>query len=119
MNATNIKKELEKIHISEYLPFIKIHMGEWISYPINRNSNLPDIYVYFKDGKVTLGYNYLDENIQDYQSAEQDSIAGMIEELAIIKTKLKDIIVNIKNDDLNKKEQQKKEETSEEDTSLE
>ena len=49
MNETNIKRELEKVHISEYLPFRKIHQGEWMSFPINRNANLPDIYIHFDD----------------------------------------------------------------------
>ena len=104
MNAINIKRQLEKIHIQEYLPFRKIHAGSWMSFPINRNSKLPDIYVNFNDGKVQAGYNYIDNNEIDYHSPEQESISGLIEELAIIKKMIGEIVINIKNDDLTERE---------------
>ena len=104
MNETNIKRELEKVHISEYLPFRKIHQGEWMSFPINRNANLPDIYIHFDDGKLTVGYSYVNQEELDYHGVEQESLVGMLEELAIIKNKINEIVVNTKNEQLDENE---------------
>jgi hypothetical protein len=101
---------LEKVHIKDYQAFRKIHSGEWISFPINRNANLPDIYVKFDDGKINVGYNYLDDNEIDYHAPEQESLSGMIEELAMIKNKINEILVNIKNEDLSIQENEKPQE---------
>ena len=114
MTETNIKKELEKVHIKQYLPFRKIHTGDWIAFPINRNANLPDIYIHFDDGKLTAGYSYVSQEELDYQGAEQESLVGMLEELAIIKNKINEIVINTKNEKLDENEQNQKQE---EDTS--
>lgn len=109
MTETNIKQELEKVHIKQYLPFRKIHTGEWIAFPINRNANLPDIYIHFDDGKLTAGYSYVSQEELDYQGAEQESLVGMLEELAIIKNKINEIVINTKNEKLDENEQNSKE----------
>lgn len=119
MTETNIKQQLEKVHIKEYLPFRKIHTGEWIAFPINRNANLPDIYIHFDDGKLTAGYSYVSQEELDYQGAEQESLVGMLEELAIIKNKINEIVINTKNEKLDENEEQEDASLQEEDLEAE
>jgi hypothetical protein len=47
-----------------------------------------------------VGYSFIDENKLDYHGNEQDSLPGMLEELSILKLKINEIVVNIKNEKL-------------------
>ena len=109
LTQENIFNELQKIEIEEYQKFKRVHECVWISYPVNRNANLPDIYVIFNDGKLYCGYNYISEQEQDYQGAVQESIIGLLQELAIIEKNINEIVVNLKNEELDKKNKQQKE----------
>lgn len=114
LSQENLFNELKKIQIEEYQPFKKVHNGIWISYPVNRNANLPDIYVVFNDEKLYCGYNYISEEEQDYQGAVQESIIGLLQELAIIEENINKIVVELKNEELDKKNKQQKEESDDE-----
>ena len=114
LSQENLFNELKKIQIEEYQHFKKVHDGIWISYPVNRNANLPDIYVVFNDEKLYCGYNYISEQEQDYQGAVQESIIGLLQELAIIEKNINEIVVNLKNEELDKKNKQQKEESDDE-----
>lgn len=114
LSQENLFNELKKIQIEEYQHFKKVHNGIWISYPVNRNANLPDIYVIFNDEKLYCGYNYISEQEQDYQGAVQESIIGLLQELAIIEKNINEIVVNLKNEELDKKNKQQKEESDDE-----
>lgn len=105
-----IFEELKKITIEQYQVFTQVHEGQWISFPINRNAELPDIYVTIKNNKFYCGYNFLNDQKQDYHGAGQESIIGLLEELSIIKQKIDEIVINLKNVQLDKQKEKSKQE---------
>lgn len=119
MNQENIEKQLKTINIKEYKPFKKLHDGEWMCYPKNRNAELPDIYAKFEDGKVFVGYNYQSEDMEDYQGTPQQTISGMLQEIAIMKKSVDEAVVNVKNKVMDEKQQGEKEDNKEQDNKQE
>lgn len=103
-----ISEELRKIRIDEYGKFIRIHKNEWMCFPKNRAAEIPVIYVIVSGGKYVAGYTFLDhlESNTNYEGAPQDSVAGVIEEMAVIKEMLADEITRAKNRMLDKKVKQ-------------
>lgn len=100
LSQQNILHELKKININEYRLFTQVHDGQWIAYPVNRNADLPDIYVVLKDGKLKCGYNFIDSEQLDYEGTPQSSIVGLLQEMYILKDKIDNIVVNLKNEQL-------------------
>lgn len=100
-----IMEELKKIRIDEYGKFIRIHKNEWMCFPKNRAAEIPLIYVIMSKGKYVAGYTFLDhlESNTNYEGSPQESVAGVIEELAVIKEMLSDEITKAKNRMLDKK----------------
>lgn len=100
LSQQNILNELKKININEYRLFTQVHDGEWIAYPVNRNADLPDIYVVLKDNKLYCGYNFIDSEQLDYEGTPQQSIVGLLQQIYVLKDKIDNIVVNLKNEQL-------------------
>lgn len=100
LSQQNILHELKKININEYRLFTQVHEGEWIAYPVNRNADLPDIYVVLKDNKLYCGYNFIDSEQLDYEGTPQQSIVGLLQQIYVLKDKIDNIVVNLKNEQL-------------------
>ena len=95
---SDVGKELSKFELDEYGHFVRVHQNEWMCFPKNRNAHVPILYVIISGGKYVAGYKYLDETENpDHEGAPQDSIAGMLEELAIIRSAISDVITMEKN----------------------
>lgn len=98
---TNLEKSLSKFHIKEYAGFVKFHDDEWICAPINRNANVPFIYVEtLQGGMLVAGYTFLNKERtnENYDGVPQDNIVGLMEELAFIKKSIEELSVAARNE---------------------
>lgn len=101
---SDIGAELAKVEIDEYGHFVRVHNNEWMCFPKNRNAHIPIIYVIISGGKYVAGYKYLDETEnKDCEGAPQDSVSGLLEEIAIIKSAISDVVTMEKNRVMDKK----------------
>ena len=101
---SDVGAELAKIEIDEYGHFLRIHSNEWMCFPKNRNAHVPILYVIISGGKYVAGYKYLDETEnKDHEGAPQDSVSGLLEEIAIIKSAISEVITMEKNRVMDKK----------------
>jgi hypothetical protein len=64
--------------------------------------------------KLTCGYHYLDKQGEDYQGVPQESIVGLLIELSVLKEKIHYIVINLKNEELDKKIEESKDNEEEE-----
>ena len=112
---SDVGKELSKFELDEYGHFVRVHQNEWMCFPKNRAAEVPVIYVIMSKGKYVAGYAFLDhlESNTNYEGSPQESIAGIIEELAVIKEMLSDEITKAKNRMLDKKIKEDQETQSE------
>lgn len=99
----DIEDSLSHFELSEYSHFVQLHEGEWICAPVNRNANVPFIYVeQLSDGLIVAGYSYLDGDENGYEGTPQESVTGLLEELAHIKNDIEQIAVSARNELLDK-----------------
>ena len=95
---SDVDAELAKVEIDEYGHFIRVHNNEWMCFPKNRNAHVPILYVIISGGKYVAGYRYIDKTeSQDHEGAPQDSVSGLLEEIAIIKSAISDVVTMEKN----------------------
>ena len=77
---------------------MRVHNNEWMCFPKNRNAHVPILYVIISGGKYVAGYKYIDETeSQDHEGTPQDSVSGLLEEIAIIKSAISDVVTMEKN----------------------